>query len=52
MVEVTWAVSENPPFYKKEKLMHSVFADAQEVTEWLEEMYQAHDGFLVVSMVQ
>lgn len=50
MVEVDWTVSDNAPFYDATKLNHSVFSDAQEVTEWFEEMYGSYDGFIVVNI--
>lgn len=47
---VRWTISSNPPFYKADKTSLSIFANANEVEEFLEEMYERHDGFMALEI--
>ena len=52
MIEVRWTITDNPPFYKAEKVCLSVFENTQELSEWLEEMYDAHGTSFVTVEIE
>lgn len=51
MIEVRWVLTDNPPFYKSDKVCYSTFSDTQELSEWLDEMYLAYgESFMTVEI--